>query len=413
MNVTYSDMKPDTASVANGSLIAGEELRDTTELKETLGLYRKVLFEQILPLWSTVGADHARGGYAETLSARGRGAPGPRRVRVTARQVYAMCEAAELGWNRLAAEAGVRHGCRFLALHTSAGGFLFHTLAADDSVSDIGFDLYDQAFLLFAHAHAWRLLRDPDIVERARLLRQSVVERFAHADGGFVDRLDKPFPLRSNPHMHLLEASLAWLPLDPDPRWRELADTVVALFLSRFVDRERGILRETFGADWTPVEDAGRCRVEPGHNYEWAWLLMRWEALTGGDAGAFPLGMVGFAETHGYDPLRRVAVNEVWSDGSASDGKARLWPQTERLKAWLAVARRSQGPDRWRAEKFALDAAGTLMSYLQTPVAGLWHDVMLEDGSFAAGDAPGSSLYHIICAIGELQRYVDSREEYA
>src|SRR5262249_45616018 len=156
-------------------------------------------------------------------------------------------------------------------------------------------------------------------------------------------RLDRPYPLRANPHMHLLEAALVWTSIDPDPRWREFADELVDLCKTRFVDSGRGPVLETFDPQWRPLDQNGVYRVEPGHNYEWAWLLMRWERLTGGDAGAFPVQMIDFAETHGYDPARGVAMNEVWSDGSASDATARLWPQTERLKAWLAVAQQTHG----------------------------------------------------------------------
>ncbi|WJH41115.1 hypothetical protein N7E02_11590 [Aliirhizobium terrae] len=44
---------------------------------------------------------------------------------------------------------------------------------------------------------------------------------------------------------------------------------------------------------------------------------------------------------------------------------------------------------------------------------GLWHDMMLEDGGFRREAAPASSLYHIICAIGELSRYLANPQTVA
>jgi mannose-6-phosphate isomerase len=53
------------------------------------------------------------------------------------------------------------------------------------------------------------------------------------------------------------------------------------------------------------------------------------------------------------------------------------------------------------------------MRYLETGVPGLWHDVMLEDGSFRHAASPASSLYHIICAMGELSRYLANPQTVA
>jgi mannose/cellobiose epimerase-like protein (N-acyl-D-glucosamine 2-epimerase family) len=382
-------------------------------LHETSSKFLQFLFEDIMPVWSTLGADHTAGGYNESIDADGNVPRSTRRIRVSARQVYAFREASRLGWSRLAATRCLQHGCDFLSRHSNADGLIHHSLSTDGEHEEGGHDLYDQAFLLFAYAHVFAHLGQERDRQRGRDLLAAVRRRFVHEAGGFIDHTEKPFPLRSNPHMHLLEAALAWIVVDDDPEWRALADEIVALFRGSFFDEAHGVVREYFTADWEAIEEGGRCRVEPGHNYEWAWLLMRWEKLTGGNAGACAGRMIDFAETYGYDPDRHVAINEFWTDGRPCDQTARLWPQTERLKAWLAVAEQSSGSDRWRAEARALDAAGGLLRYLETSVPGLWHDVMLEDGSFRHAASPASSLYHIICAMGELSRYVESPQASA
>jgi mannose/cellobiose epimerase-like protein (N-acyl-D-glucosamine 2-epimerase family) len=373
----------------------------------TLGL----LFEDILPLWSTIGVDRVRGGFCESIDEDWSVPDVARRVRVSARQLYVFSEAARLGFNPTVASVYIRHAARFLEAHSNEDGFINHRIEPDGSCPEAGHDLYDQAFLLFAWASAYRHLGDTFFRQRALDLLKSVRLRFAHPAGGFIDRTDKPFPLRANPHMHLLEAALAWMEIDRDPAWRRLADEMVALFQAHFFDPMRGVVREMFDANWSVIEEGGRCRIEPGHNFEWAWLLMRWETATGGKAGAAPQAMIDFAEIHGHDPVRHVAINECWDDGLPCDRTARLWPQTERLKAWLAVADASSGIGRLQAEANALDAARGLLSYLGCQSRGLWHDIMLEDGSFKAGSAPASSLYHIICALAELVRYVQITEE--
>ena len=43
---------------------------------------------------------------------------------------------------------------------------------------------------------------------------------------------------RSNPHMHLFEAALAWMAVDRDPEWRSLADELCVLATTKFIDEE-------------------------------------------------------------------------------------------------------------------------------------------------------------------------------
>jgi mannose-6-phosphate isomerase len=205
--------------------------------------------------------------------------------------------------------------------------------------------------------------------------------------------------------MHLFEAALAWMAIDPNPVWRELADEIAELFRNYFYDASESVVRENFTAEWRALDDNGRYRVEPGHHYEWAWLLLRWERMTGGNTENAPRAMIDFAETHGYDAHRHVAFNECWNDGEPHDEAARLWPQTERLKAWLKIAESSVGVSKFHAESKALDAARAIAEYLKVDERGMWRDVMLKDGTFKQGASPASSFYHIMCALGELATY--------
>jgi mannose-6-phosphate isomerase len=104
----------------------------------------------------------------------------------------------------------------------------------------------------------------------------------------------------------------------------------------------------------------------------------------------------------GVDPHRNVAVNLMRVDGSLVSGVARLWPQTERLKAKLGLWSLSDGPRRESLEGEVLCAIRGLEPYLKTPIQGLWYDKMLPDGRFVEEPAPASSLYHIICAVEQL-----------
>ena len=87
-------------------------------------------------------------------------------------------------------------------------------------------------------------------------------------------------PRRQNPHMHLLEALLALHAATGEKNWLRRAGALVDLFKRRFSDPQTGALIEFFAEDWSPRPgDEGRLR-EPGHQFEWVWLLYEYIALT-------------------------------------------------------------------------------------------------------------------------------------
>jgi mannose-6-phosphate isomerase len=51
-------------------------------------------------------------------------------------------------------------------------------------------------------------------------------------------------------------------------------------------------------------------------------------------------------------------------------------------------------------------AARGLWQYLCVEPAGLWHEVLTAEGSFAPGPSKASSFYHVVCAIDVLRQTV-------
>jgi mannose/cellobiose epimerase-like protein (N-acyl-D-glucosamine 2-epimerase family) len=358
------------------------------------------LVEDAYPRWWQQGADRVHGGFHERLQQNAEPGNQPRRARLHPRQIYSFGVADDLGHDGLTALAS-RHALDYFLRHYIRSDQLVRaSVAPDGRVVDDSVLLYDQAFALLGYASAFDVFNDESLRNRARQLLVHLRTRFENPAGGFREAPDQELPLTSNSHMHLFEAALAWMALDRDQRWRSLAGELVHLAQRRLMDPVTTQIREFFTPEWKPAVGVRGRIVEPGHQFEWAWLLLRWQALAhDASAGDTAVALIDIAESRGVDAVRGVAVNSLLDDGSIRDGRARLWPQAERLKAACLSW------DRMRLSAYcdmALRAALALERYLQTTTPGLWRDTMTLDGGWIDEPAPASSLYHLVSAIAEL-----------
>lgn len=342
------------------------------------------LVQSALPIWSTDGVA-ADGGFHESLHLDGVPTGADRRARVQARQVWTFCQAGELGWSgpwRNVAAAGLE---TFHRQFRREDGLYRTLVSAEGAPLDDSAMVYDQAFVLLALSAATAADMDAERNEgRAEALRSRLVLD-AHAGGGWRENGDHPF--QSNAHMHLLEAALAWEALRPKSPWSDLADEIVELALARFIDPRSGVLYEFFDAAWRPGADAAGRIVEPGHQCEWAWLLTRYaKARARGDVAQAAQRLLdqGIA---GLDPERSVLVDRLDGNGHILQPTARLWPQTEWLKAAALLG-------------YPTETALTALADYLLP-SGLWRDCRDADGVFLEGPAPASSFYHVIAAFQE------------
>jgi mannose-1-phosphate guanylyltransferase/mannose/cellobiose epimerase-like protein (N-acyl-D-glucosamine 2-epimerase family) len=346
-----------------------------------------------LPLWSTVGLDPMSGGFRDALTWQGVPDDRRRRARVQARQAFVLADAAIEGlpgpWLGLAK----RGLAEFLHRARRPDGLFASVLDLEGRPTDPQARLYEHAFILLALAALTKAdPADGEAQREAVALRGRLTEAFRHPAGGFREAGEHPF--QADAQMHLFEAAMDWESVsDPDGGWAALADEIAELALARFLDPVTGALGEHYDGDWRRVTGPAGL-IEPGHQLEWAWLFTEWGRRRGGpraEAAARRL----FAVGHGaFDQRRGVVVNALWDDLSVRDAGARLWPQTEHIKAALALGEHDA----------ALAAANGLAAYLDTPARGVWFERMRADGGFEAQSSPATSLYHLYLAIRELRR---------
>lgn len=359
--------------------------------------YLAWLMDKALPLWGTQGVDKARGGFHELMGLDGAPVLAPRRARVQGRQSYAFAQAGAMGWKG-PWEDIAEVGLQYLNAHYRRPSGLYCTLASQDgAVLDETEKLYDQAFALVASATLYKVQpQRADLKDYALDLLKGIEAR-RHPAGGFRENGDVPF--LSNPHMHLFEAALAWYEASEDQVWFELASEIARLCLTRFIDPDTLTLHEYFDEKWAILGGDMGHSVEPGHQFEWTWLLERWSKISGKmDAHQMARRLFEVGAS-GTDKVRNVTWDEMDDTFVPRRQTGRLWPQTERLKAALILADAEGVTERDYYYGEAILAAECLWKYLETPVPGLWRDKLQPDDSFTEEAAPASSLYHIICAI--------------
>lgn len=374
-----------------------------TTLPDTeIAALKTQLLEASFPLWSTIGLDDTDG-FIERLAPNGQPLHDKRRARLVGRQVYSFAAAETLGWDG-PARAVVRRGVAFLLNHVIDGSRVIPLVDPDGSPASEGFDLYDQAFVLFGLAAAAGVgERTEELTATARAILDGMAD-WRHPEAGFEESLPRSLPLKANPHMHMLEASLAWAEVDQDPRWNRLADEIAELCLRRFLDPKTGALREYFDGDWGLLDDPEYDVVEPGHQFEWAWLLTRWGlSRKRDDALMAARRLIEIAEIYGVSD-QNMAVNELGPDLSLRDGRHRLWPQTERIKAFVAAGWIAQNAEARDAALKVSVAARGLLRFFEHPVKGAWWEHLGPDGAPHEEASRASSLYHITCAVLEMNK---------
>ena len=322
------------------------------------------------------------------------------RVRVQARQIYVYAQAATLGWYQPARQVALDGFDWFVSKCRKGDGFV-HIIEADGAIIDGRIDSYDQAFALLALAWVFRLTGDSAVRSMIDGLLAFIDDEIADSkNGGWLEGVPATLPRRQNPQMHAFEAMLALYDATGDEQFLRRAGDFLTLLESRLFDRKTGTLLEYFEADFSPSADPANLIVEPGHHFEWVWLLATYARLAKTPVPVLAQPLYDWASGHGLTS-DGLAIDECRPDGSVLQATRRLWPQTEFIKANLALEELGQTGAAARADA-ALDSL--MARYFTKTPAGGWIDRLDAAGGISDSRMPSSSFYHIFCAIAEAAR---------
>jgi mannose/cellobiose epimerase-like protein (N-acyl-D-glucosamine 2-epimerase family) len=382
-------------------------------LFDSLDGFQKRMRGVILPFWASEGFMPRLGQFCERTNLKGEPVQDvPLRAMVQARQIFVYTNAERTGEMHGGGERALEALDSLLNRYSEdgdlRGGLAYSISPAGDIVSAVR-DSYTHAFALFALASAYRLTKQPKLFQAVEALTAFIDASLADRQGGLFDCYPNPGAVKlQNPVMHMLEAYLALHEAWPDHGFLDRAADIVRLFREWLFQPGLGVLLEKYRADWTATEPAPGTFFEPGHQFEWAWLLNWFDSLAGTDHRQFSDRLWTTACAQGFGP-GWFCLDEVAMDPTLSKRSSRAWPYTEGIKA--AVIRREAGD--LGADEVVTGLLTTLDAFfLGRPFPAGWMDRIAANGDPIADVVPTSTLYHLYSAFKETSRVV-TREVYS
>lgn len=378
----------------------------TLDERERASRFVTYVLRDMASLWATHGRDHAgRRGRERLQFDRADSNLGYRRSMVVGRQLFFFSHAFRLTHDPV---FGDHAHDLFLDLNEHFwdpvhGGWYF-SVSDDASPPNMVKDLYAHAFVLFGLAHYYAIFRNADaltrigdthaLVGRCFLSPRSWFAHSASREWGISNRA-----LEQNPHMHLLETYLSVHGALEDPSFLGDARRLVAIFSERLLTPDGSKVLEHFDEDGRPAAKNGEI-IEPGHLYEWYWLLNEYADIANEPRYAQLVEPVfEWAEKWGLDATGGI-YDLIDVQGRPVSDRKRIWPVTEAIKASTTRVRILRDA-KSRAALFAWIGFITDKYFAG---GGSWHEYLTGELRPDSDYMPASTPYHAAMAALEVER---------
>jgi mannose-6-phosphate isomerase len=364
--------------------------------------YQAWALEESLPLWWKANR-LANGAFYEALDFEGRPVPEPQaRVRVQARQIYALALGWKLGFRKKSLPAKLESSIeRFFDTCLGPEGLPGRIVNVENGeLVDPRPELYNTGFALMALAQSRKVLGGRAVDGRIGRLLDRIDEHLAHCSGdGYREFLPSNTIRLQNPHMHFFESLLVLYKATKSSKVQDRAEVLLNFIHDTFFDQRAGVVQEKVN----PNLEMAVSEYEPGHSMEWVWLLGWRSRLFDVPLDPFAVRLYTHYVSAGLPEGEAPMCLTV--DQQPVDPSRRLWSQTEALKAHLAIAELGPANLAPSAAQRAIECAKAIREdWLEPTVAGGWLDHFDADGNLIAKDMPASMCYHMYVLVAELKR---------
>lgn len=244
-------------------------------------VYRAALLDDVIPFWEKHSLDRECGGYFTCLGRDGAVYDTDKFIWLQARQVWTFSMLHERLERREAWLKVARHGADFLKRHgRDEHGNWYFSLTREGRPLVQPYNIFSDCFAAIAFGQFAQAVGDdpPAKAEAERMARQAygnILARRGNPKGPYAKAVPGTRPMISLALPMILANVTAELEglLEPAVFERTLDECIAEVF-TRFLDPERGVLREHVAPDGRELEGFDGRLINPGHGIEAMWFIL-------------------------------------------------------------------------------------------------------------------------------------------
>ena len=351
-------------------------------------IYRRELFDNVVPFWLNHSLDREHGGQFNSLDRDGSVFDTDKSMWLQGRALWMFAKL----YNEVEARADWLEAARHIYDFIMRCGFdsdgrMFFAVTADGRPLRKRRYLFTETFAVIGLAEYARATGDARALERALATYRLVVDHLR--DPGRLEPKVFPQTRRAKAHnvsmIMLATTQELRLAARPDPLFDEVVNEALDQIINHFLDEEAQAVFEVLGVDSERLDtDDGR-RITPGHAMESAAFVMH-EAMARADQTLIrpALKMIDYSMARGWDDEYGGLLYFVDAEGKPPtrlEWDMKLWwPHAEALYALLLAYHLSR--DQKYAEWFERMQEWTFQRF-PDPEHGGWYGYLRRDGSLS------------------------------
>ncbi|MCY3831493.1 MAG: AGE family epimerase/isomerase [Chloroflexi bacterium] len=355
------------------------------ELRE---VYRRELFDSVIPFWLKHSLDYQHGGQFNSLDRDGSVFDSDKSMWLQGRALWMFAKLTNEVERRPEWLAAARHIYAFIMrCGFDHDGRMFFAVTADGRPLRKRRYLFTETFAIIGLAEFARATGDADALQRAIDTYRLVVDRLRNPG-----RLEpKVFPQTRRAKAHnvsmimLATTQELRLAAPPDPLYPEVIDEALDQILNNFLDEEAEAVFEVLGANNERLDSVDGRRLTPGHALESAAFVLHEASERQDDSLISPaLKMIDYSLARGWDAEYGGLLYFVDVEGKPPtrlEWDMKLWwPHAEALYA-LLLAYHCSG-DRKYSRWFERMHEWTFARF-PDPEYGGWYGYLRRDGGLS------------------------------
>ena len=355
------------------------------ELRE---IYRRELFDNVIPFWLDHSLDREHGGQFNSLDRDGSVFDTDKAMWLQGRALWMFAKLYNEVERRPAWLEAARHIYDFIMrCGFDDDGRMFFAVTADGRPLRKRRYLFTETFAIIGLAEYARATGDASALKRAVDTYRLVLDHLG--DPGKLEPKVFPQTRRAKAHnvsmIMLATTQELRLAAPPDPLFIAVVDEALDQILHRFLDEEAQAVFEVLDAEDKKLDTADGRRVTPGHAMESAAFVMH-EAIARDDHALIPpaLKMIDYSLARGWDAQYGGLLYFVDFAGKPPtrlEWDMKLWwPHAEALYA-LLLAYRLSGHDRYA--RWFEQMHQWAFQHFPDPEYGGWYGYLRRDGSLS------------------------------